>query len=151
MKKSLILFVMLAVCSIFAFSAVTYTYSGTDTIYIGLDLYEQGDTYVSDTFVYDSNFTYVSGYPESVFLSSTAVSTTAAATTTIAVTELADVKISVDHTAGSLTMYFNSTDLVGIPITADTEMIMNTGYFNKILIKNTATTTTYNVVIERVF
>jgi len=151
MKKSLILIAVLAILAVVSFGQVVYTYSATDSVYYGGELLEQGDSYYAENFIFDDRFTYVSGSPDSIFMSSTAVSTTAAATTTVDVTELADVTVAVDFSSGALTLYFNSTDGVGIPITEDWSMDLNTKYFNKVLIKNTATTTSYTLNIIRKF
>jgi len=147
-KLSAMLLIILAVCVV-GFSAVNYSYAGDDT-FVGFTPVASGDTVPFETFVYLDGFTYVSGLPDQPIMSYTAVSTSAAATTTVSLTELADVKVSVDFTAGNLMFYFNNAGTVGIPISADWEKVLSTKYFNKFMIVNTATTTDYSVIVERI-
>lgn len=148
MKKITGILLVLLV-AVVGFAGVTYSYAGEGTYYDFTPV-ASGDTIEVSNYIYLDGFTYVSGTPDAVFMSFTEVSTTAAATTAVNMSELEDVKISVDHTAGSLTFYFNNTSSVGVPITADWEIALNTKYFNRFYIKNTATTTTYSVLVERV-
>ena len=148
MKKILIvLFVLL--CSVM-FAQNLYTYSGTDIIFLDGEYLENGDTKLTDEFIYLDDFTLTTSTPTTIFMDVTTVSTTSAATTTVSVAELAEIKIDVDYTAGVLTLYFNSTSNEGIPISADWNTTLSTKYFNKIYVLNTATTTSYTVSLKRI-
>ena len=149
MKKFIILLFVLVIATL-GLSANTYTYSGTDTIFIGGSKVITGASVVFDDFVYIDNFTLATADPDTIYMDVTSVSTTAATTQTFTVSELADVKIDIDWTAGALTLYFNDLTNDGVSIGADWNKTLSTKYFNKFYIKNTATTTTYTVVIERV-
>jgi len=148
MKKILIVLIVL-LCSL-GFAQNLYTYTGETNVFYNEEVLSTGDTILVDEFIYLDDFTLTASTPTSIFMDVTTVSTSAAATTTVNVTELADVQINLDYTAGGLTLYFNSTTGNGIPITEDWEMILNTKYFNKILIKNTATTTSYTLSLKKI-
>lgn len=152
MKKTIIIALILFVAA-FAFSAeVAYqNTSGVDFFYNG-DLIEASDTIVYNSYVYVDGLTLTAATPSALILAYTEVSTTAAATTTVMVDELADVTIKFDTDyPDSITLYFNSVNTTPITLNADWEYDANTAYFDRLIIKNTATTTAYDVLITRKF
>lgn len=131
---------------------VTYTNDAGFDIFVEGRWIEAGDTITFDRFVYDENLTLTSVTGDPLVLAHTEVSTTAAATTTVTVDELADVRINFDTDyPDEIKIYFNSASTTPIALTADWEYDANTMWFDRLIIVNTATTTSYSVLITRRF
>lgn len=154
MKKTFILALILLVSTVITFAALNYEYVGSGNKYFKGAVLSNGDIVSVDEFMYDSEFElYQTGttYPD-ILLDVTDVSTSSVATNTVTMTELQDVNVSVDvqdANVSVLTVYFNSTDTVGLPVTQDWEVEMSTKYLNKLIVVNTQTTTDYTIVVKK--
>ena len=152
MRKLLIALVLMAVVMTAFALQVTYTNDSGADVFVEGRWIEDGDTVIFDRYVYNDALTFTSATGTSMVLAHTEVSTTAAATTTITVDELADVTIEFDTDyPDEITLYFNSADTTPLKLTADWEYDTNTMWFDRLIIANTATTTSYSVLITRRF
>lgn len=152
--KKLIIAIMVLTLAVLALGTAKYQYTGDDNVYIESETLETGDTIIVDYFMYDNDFTLVASTPTDILMNVTSVSTSSVATQTITMTELADVEVEVDFDTSNVspvTVYFNSTDTEGIPISADWDMEINTKYFYQVILVNTATTTDYTAIVKKVF
>jgi hypothetical protein len=152
MRKLITIVALLAVVmTAFALEVLYTNDSGADVLIEGRYV-EDGDTVTFDHYVYNDNLTFTSVTGDPLILAHTEVSTTAAATTTVTVDELADVTINFDTDyPDEIKIYFNSSSTTPITLTADWEYDAHTMWFDRLIIVNTATTTSYSVLITRRF
>ena len=152
MRKLITLIALMAVVMAAFALQVTYTNSAGFDVFVEGRWVEDGDTVIFDHYVYNDNLTFTSVTGDPLILAHTEVSTTAAATTTVTVDELADVTINFDTDyPDEIKIYFNSPSTTPITLTADWEYDANTMWFDRLIIVNTATTTSYSVLITRRF
>ena len=153
MRKLTIIALML-LASVFVLADVSYQYTGDSNLWFDGELLKTNDTVIVDYFMYDDDFTLLAATPTDILMDVTSVSTSAVATQTIAVTELAEVKLELDlgtSNVSPVTVYFNSTNTNGITVTEDWDITLDTKYFYQVILVNTATTTSYNFIVTKVF
>jgi hypothetical protein len=152
-KKVFWIVTVLIVAALVCFSAeIVYQNTAEYAVIIDGKWIEPEATEAFSHYVYNDALTLVAATPSNVILAHTAVSTSAELTTLVMVSEWAPVTVVIDvgdTNAGVLSVYFNATNTTAIPVTADWTYACHTEWFDRLYIANTATTTKYDVIIER--